>query len=233
MEEINKNMLKQKGEDKNLASLVLREENKKQNKNFKNDKNNFAKSKSFNKNKKFNKIKTESEKVLNKANKDNAEVLTEEEPRVFKRANLTENQKEIAKKYNISPMVVELLERRGYDSLEKVEKFLNPTDEFFYDPFLLKGMHSLVKRVNKAIANNEKVLIFGDYDVDGVSASAILIKYFSSLQFYVDYFLPNRYWKLILPKKFQLRIVEKAKKNRHTATKMGPMASPKLMEKAS
>ena len=193
MEEINKNMLKQKGEDKNLASLVLREENKKQNKNFKNDKNNFAKSKSFNKNKKFNKIKTESEKVLNKANKDNAEVLTEEEPRVFKRANLTENQKEIAKKYNISPMVVELLERRGYDSLEKVEKFLNPTDEFFYDPFLLKGMHSLVKRVNKAIANNEKVLIFGDYDVDGVSASAILIKYFSSLQFYVDYFLPNRY----------------------------------------
>lgn len=101
--------------------------------------------------------------------------------------------KEIAKKYNINGMVVDLLFARGYDTEDKIEEFLNPTEELFHDPFKLKGMHSLVKRINRAVNNKEKVLIFGDYDVDGVSASAILIKYFSSIQFYVDYFLPNRY----------------------------------------
>lgn len=101
--------------------------------------------------------------------------------------------KEIAKKYNINGIVVDLLFARGYDTKEKIEEFLNPTEELFHDPFKLKGMHSLVKRINRAVSNKEKVLIFGDYDVDGVSASAILIKYFSSIQFYVDYFLPNRY----------------------------------------
>ena len=113
---------------------------------------------------------------------------------VDKKENLPNDYRgEISKKYNISPMVVDLLVSRGYDSFEKIESFLNPSEELFYDPFLLRGMHSLVKRVKKAMDTNEKVLIFGDYDVDGVSASAILIKYFSSKQFYVDYFLPNRY----------------------------------------
>ena len=107
--------------------------------------------------------------------------------------NYIGEKQKIAKKYNISPMVVDLLSVRGFDTVDKVDNFLNPTEENFYDPFLLKNMDKLVKRVNKAIDNKEKVLIFGDYDVDGVSASAILIKYFSSIQFYVDYFLPNRY----------------------------------------
>ena len=100
---------------------------------------------------------------------------------------------EIAKKYNISPIVLELMERRGVTSEEKLKKYLNPTDSCFYDPFLLSGMKELVERIKLAIENNEKVLIFGDYDVDGVSASAILIKYFAERNFYVDYFLPNRY----------------------------------------
>jgi len=101
--------------------------------------------------------------------------------------------KEVGEKYNISPIVCELLIKRGYDDLEKIENFLKPSEKLFYDPFLLKDMDRLVERINKAIKANEKVLIFGDYDVDGVSASAILIKYFASLHFYVDYFLPNRY----------------------------------------
>ena len=107
--------------------------------------------------------------------------------------SLKKEKKKIINKYNISPMVVDLLFSRNYNTLEKVEEFFNPKESSFYDPFLLKGMDRLVKRVKKAIEKNEKVLIFGDYDVDGVSASAILIKYFASIQFYVDYFLPNRY----------------------------------------
>ena len=93
-----------------------------------------------------------------------------------------------AQKYNLSPLVARLLIKRGFDSIEAVDKFLCATEDDFYDPFLLKGMDKLVKRIKKAIENNEKVLIFGDYDVDGVSASAILIKYFASIQFYVDFF---------------------------------------------
>ena len=100
---------------------------------------------------------------------------------------------EVAKKFNLSVVCVDLLEKRGFDSIDKIEKFLNPNYDDFYDPFMLKNMDKLVDRVKTAIKNNEKVLVFGDYDVDGVSASAILIKYFASRKFYVDYFLPNRY----------------------------------------
>lgn len=101
--------------------------------------------------------------------------------------------KHIVEKYNLSQIAVELLLKRGFDTEEKIDKFLNTSTNDFYDPFLLKDMDKLVKRIKKAIDKNEKVLIFGDYDVDGVSASAILIKYFASIHFYVDYFLPNRY----------------------------------------
>lgn len=100
---------------------------------------------------------------------------------------------QVANKYNLSTIVVDLLEKRGFDSLEKIDKFLHPSSKDFYNPFLLKNMDKLVNRVETAIKSNEKVLVFGDYDVDGVSASAILIKYFASRKFYVDYFLPNRY----------------------------------------
>lgn len=99
----------------------------------------------------------------------------------------------ISKKYNINSLVVDILLKRGIDSEDKLQKFLYPDDSCFYDPFLLSGMNLLVKRVNKAVQERQKILIFGDYDVDGVSASAILIKYFSSIGVYVDYFLPNRY----------------------------------------
>ncbi len=108
-------------------------------------------------------------------------------------SNIEYKKEEIAKKYNISPIVLELMAGRGVTSEEKLKQYLNPTDSSFYNPFLLSGMKELVERIKLAIKNNEKVLIFGDYDVDGVSASAILIKYFAERNFYVDYFLPNRY----------------------------------------
>ena len=99
----------------------------------------------------------------------------------------------IVNKFNLSSIVVELLFSRGYTTEEQIEKFLNPKLSDLYNPFLLKDMDRAVERIKKAIKNNEKVLIFGDYDVDGVSASAILIKYFASINFYVDFYLPNRY----------------------------------------
>lgn len=100
---------------------------------------------------------------------------------------------ELSEKLNLNPIVVELLFSRGYKDIDSINKFLNPNLNQLHNPFLLKDMTPVVDRINKAIENKEKVLIFGDYDVDGVSATAILVKYFSSRSFYVGYYLPNRY----------------------------------------
>ena len=104
-----------------------------------------------------------------------------------------EEKNKLAKQFNLNNAVVDILIARNYDTQEKIAAFLNPSEKDFHDPFLLKDMDRAVERINKAFSNNERVLIFGDYDVDGVSASAILIKYFASKNFFVDYYLPNRY----------------------------------------
>ena len=104
-----------------------------------------------------------------------------------------EEKNNLAKKLNLNNAVIDILVARNYDTEEKINAFLNPSEKDFHDPFLLKDMDKAVSRINKALEQNERVLIFGDYDVDGVSASAILIKYFASRDFFVDYYLPNRY----------------------------------------
>ncbi len=104
--------------------------------------------------------------------------------------NLVQN---ISKTFSLSPQVVKILIQRGYTTKEQIENFINPSLTNLHDPFLLKDMDRAVKRIKQAIDKKEKILVFGDYDVDGVSASAILIKYFASIGYYVDYYLPNRY----------------------------------------
>ncbi len=104
-----------------------------------------------------------------------------------------EEKNKLAKYYNINRHIIDILFNRGYDTKEKIDKFLNPSIKDIHDPFLLKDMDRAVARIKKAMDKKEKVLVFGDYDVDGVSASSILIKYFASKDFFVDYYLPNRY----------------------------------------
>ena len=84
----------------------------------------------------------------------------------------------ICKKFDLSQEIVELLFIRNIDDDEKIEKFLNPTTNDFYNPFLLSGMKEAVETINRAIKENKKITIFGDYDVDGVSATALLILFF-------------------------------------------------------
>ena len=98
-----------------------------------------------------------------------------------------------SEKYNISPKIMELIVSRGYKTQGQIEKFLHPTKKDLHDPFLLSGMKELVDRIILAVQNREKVLIFGDYDVDGVSATAIMLKLFERLGMKADFYLPNRY----------------------------------------
>ncbi len=109
---------------------------------------------------------------------------------------ITEDRKEfdeISKIFNLDKNLVRLLYSRGIDSKEKIEKYLNPSIRDLHDPFLFEDMHDVVDKINKHIENNAKILVFGDYDVDGISASAILIKYFESVGAKVSNYMPNRY----------------------------------------
>lgn len=100
---------------------------------------------------------------------------------------------EASQKFDMSPKIMEQIILRGNNSIEKIEQFLNPTLNMFRNPFDLSGMAELVQRLEKAKQQNETVLIFGDYDVDGISATAIMLKALKIYGITAKYFLPNRY----------------------------------------
>ena len=96
-----------------------------------------------------------------------------------------------AEKFNLSPRIMELVLSRGISTEEEVEEFLNPKK--LADPFLLKGMRELCDRLIIAKELGDRVLIFGDYDVDGVSATAIMLKLLDEIGIKASFYLPNRY----------------------------------------
>ena len=100
---------------------------------------------------------------------------------------------EMSKLFNLDKHLVHLLYSRGIDNPSKLKKFLYPSLTDLHDPFLFEDMQNVVELIEKHISKNSKILIFGDYDVDGISASAILIKYFESVGARVTNFMPNRY----------------------------------------
>ncbi|MGL5315776.1 MAG: single-stranded-DNA-specific exonuclease RecJ [Peptostreptococcaceae bacterium] len=99
---------------------------------------------------------------------------------------------QLSKKLKISPEISQILKNRGINSEKDSEIFMNPSLEYLRDPFLMKDMEKAVDRIKKAIENNEKIWIYGDYDVDGVSSTSVLCIYFNSIGFPVRYYIPNR-----------------------------------------
>ncbi len=91
-----------------------------------------------------------------------------------------------------SEKFIRLLIERGIDTREKAEKFFNFDPEQLHDPFLLKGMPEAVERLHNAIDRKQRVLIIGDYDADGICATAILYKYLLTQRVRTSYFLPER-----------------------------------------
>ena len=96
-----------------------------------------------------------------------------------------------AEKFSLSPRICDLILSRGINTEQEFEEYLNP--KIMHNPFKLKGMQQLVDRVKLAKELKDKVLIFGDYDVDGVSATAIMLKALAQFGIKADYYLPNRY----------------------------------------
>ncbi len=93
----------------------------------------------------------------------------------------------------IHPLLCTLLVQRGIDNFEAAKKFFRPSIDHLHDPWLMKDMQKAVERIEKAVKENQHVLVFGDYDVDGTTSVATLFQFLKKLTENVDYYIPHRY----------------------------------------
>lgn len=93
----------------------------------------------------------------------------------------------------IPQRLLELLVDRGVDTQQKIDLYLHPKPDHLHDPMLMQDMNKAVEVIQDAIARNEEIVIFGDYDVDGVSATAILLTYLRKQGAKVGYYIPDRH----------------------------------------
>lgn len=112
---------------------------------------------------------------------------------VIKAPGDTEAIKKLAKELNISKSLANLLAHRDITTFEEAKNFFRPSLNDLHDPFVMKGMSKAVNRLNTAIKNNEKILVYGDYDVDGTTSVALVYSYLSKYHGSIDYYVPDRY----------------------------------------
>jgi len=104
-----------------------------------------------------------------------------------------ENVKHLATQLNVDEMVAALLIQRGITTFEEARKFFRPSLDDLHDPYLMKDMDKAVCRIEKAIADGENILVFGDYDVDGTTAVSLVSSYLKSYYPNVATYIPDRY----------------------------------------
>ncbi|PIP54510.1 MAG: single-stranded-DNA-specific exonuclease RecJ [Bacteroidetes bacterium CG23_combo_of_CG06-09_8_20_14_all_32_9] len=100
---------------------------------------------------------------------------------------------ELAKSLSVDPVIANLLVQRGITTFKEADEFFNPDIKKLHDPFLMKDMDKAIMRIEKALNNNEKILIYGDYDVDGTTAVAMLYSFFRKRYSQIRYYIPDRY----------------------------------------
>lgn len=103
--------------------------------------------------------------------------------------------KAISEKFHLHPVVSTILTRRGVSSIEDAEKFLYPRMDDLHDPFLMQDMQKAVERLNKAVGTKENILIYGDYDVDGTTAVALvyrMLRLYGVSPSQLFYYIPDR-----------------------------------------
>lgn len=100
---------------------------------------------------------------------------------------------ELAKRFSNVPPISELLAQRGISSVEEAEKFFHPSLKDLHDPFLMPDMDKAVTRLNKAMGKKERIMVYGDYDVDGTTAVALVYKYLQQFYSNIEFYIPTRY----------------------------------------
>ena len=104
-----------------------------------------------------------------------------------------ENVKLLADQLNVDNLIATLLIQRGVETFEKARTFFRPSLDDLHNPYLMKDMDKAVARIEKAIANGENILVFGDYDVDGTTAVSLVSSYLKSYYPNVATYIPDRY----------------------------------------
>ena len=103
-----------------------------------------------------------------------------------------EKVEEIQKKFKLSRLLATIIANKELKNNDEIEVFLKPTRKDFHDPYLMPDMEIAVNRIIKAINNQEKVIIYGDYDVDGITSITVLKKFLADRGLEVDSYIPNR-----------------------------------------
>src|ERR1700753_3263990 len=98
----------------------------------------------------------------------------------------------LASQLKVSPLVAQVLLNRGIDTPETGQSFLRPNLKLLHDPSLIPGLDAASERIAKAIRDKEKIVIYGDYDVDGITAVSILWHALKTLGGDVHYYIPHR-----------------------------------------
>lgn len=112
---------------------------------------------------------------------------------VFQESKDPEPAANLAKALNITLELADLLCGRNAESFEKARMFFRPSMDQLHDPFLMNDMDKAVSRIKNAIESGEKIMVFGDYDVDGTTAVSVVYSFLKSIYEAVDFYIPNRY----------------------------------------
>ena len=102
-------------------------------------------------------------------------------------------QQQLERELNISAAAARMLVVRNIQSAEEARAFIRPSLDKLHDPFLMKDMDKAVERLHQALTQNENILIYGDYDVDGTTAVAVMYRFLSPLTSRLDYYIPDRH----------------------------------------
>ncbi|HPA36724.1 MAG TPA: DHH family phosphoesterase, partial [Chitinophagales bacterium] len=99
----------------------------------------------------------------------------------------------LQKQLNIHPVLCKLLVLRGITTFEEAKDFFRPNLSQLHDPFLMKDMDKAITRIEQAIQNNENILIYGDYDVDGTTSVSLVYSFFKQIHTGLHFYIPDRY----------------------------------------
>ena len=98
----------------------------------------------------------------------------------------------LASAIGVDKIIATLLVERGITTFEEARRFFRPSLDQIHDPFLMKGMRQAIDRIDEAIAQQERIMVYGDYDVDGTSAVAVVFSYLRELTSNIDFYVPDR-----------------------------------------
>ena len=98
---------------------------------------------------------------------------------------------ELAQTLHHSPLLIKILAQRGMENANQIKDFLEPQGQYVHDPYLLYDMEKAIDRIQQAIIENQKIFIYGDYDADGITSTAVMYETLLQLGADVQYFVPT------------------------------------------